>query len=165
MKVDITESTFNEAISKNKLELANWLLDQGCPTNSMCYLKATDVDTLSWLMTRGIVVNKGCLADVLNITGDLQIVDWFLSQNVVVNSEAINSCIKNNRGEIFKIFTRNNDVKLTVDNFKSAVIAEDTGVLDFLKSKRCSFDESVIETAMKYKKKNSLKWLVINDYM
>jgi hypothetical protein len=165
MKITIDETTFNEAIANGHMEVAKWLMDKGCPVNPSCYILAKDIKTLNWINDAGVLLNKDCLADVVNTTSDKSIVSWFLKHGAEINSDAIDACILRGKKELFEMFTGSAKVILTVENFKAGVLSENYDILDYLKSKKCPYDESVAETAMKHKKKISIRWLVLNDYI
>jgi hypothetical protein len=165
MKINIDESTFNEAVSKGKLELCDWLFEKGCPNNSYCYISANDIKTLDWLYSKNIAFDKRCLADVINVCENENIINWFINKGAIVDSNVINSCIKRGRKNLFDAFITRHNISFSVDNFKAAVFCENREILDVLKKNKCPYDDSVAESAMKHKKKFSIRWLVMNDYI
>jgi hypothetical protein len=164
MKITIDESTFNKALSLGKLELADWLIDQGCPSDNLCYIQNFDIKVLEWLNIKNIIVPKSCLSDVIDKTGDMKVVTWFLEKGVLVDMGSLLACIRNERNDLFMILVKKTNLTLGVDAFKTAIMAENLVMLDYLKSINCKSDETLIEISMKYKKKNSLKWLVTNGF-
>lgn len=164
MKITVDECVFNKAILHGKLEIAHWLLEQGCPTDHYCYLQKMDLNTLNWLFDNGILIDNKCLSNVIQKTSDRGIIQWFCSKGAIVDSSCINSCISNNNISLLKWLIENNNIKLSSDNYKSAINLEDIDILDYLKYKECPYDETVVEFALKKSKKQALKWLVHNDF-
>ena len=164
MKITVDEAVFNKVILSRKFEVATWLLEQGCPTNYMCYLQNLDITILDWLFSTGIAFNKSCLFDVIQKTDDKDIISWFCSKGAIVDSKCVNSCIKNDNLELLEWLMEKNSILLSVENYKEAVSIEDTAFLDYLKLNKCPYDETVIEYALKNSKKQAIKWLVNNDF-
>lgn len=164
MKLTIDENTFNEAVENKQLQVASWLIDKGCPINHACYVLANDLETLEWLHKQGIQFKKGCLADIINVTDRIDIIQWFLSHGATVDSGSVDACILRGKKELFEMLITSG-TSFTVENFRAGVMSENTDILDFLKSKGCAYDDSVAEAAMKYKKKASIRWLVLNNYI
>lgn len=160
MKVTIDASTFNKAIRQGKLELAEWLITNSCPVDSSVYIQNFDITILHWLKSKDIQIPKNCLSDVIDKTGDLDVIKWFQKNGAIINSNCLNSCIRNSRNTLFFEFLQKN--KIPDDAFKVAILSENIQILDFLKEK-IKIDEEIVEIAMKNKKKESLKWLVLND--
>ena len=163
MKITIDEGIFNKAISLGKLELADWLLTQGCPTDELCYLQNFDTKILNWLNYRSMPVPKSCLSSVIDRTGDLPVINWFLEKGVLIDAPALLSCIKTGRNELFNFLSKKANVVVGIDGFNAAIMSENVTMLNYLKSIGCKTDETSVEIAMKFKKKESLKWLVMND--
>lgn len=163
MKVNIDEGTFNKAISQGKLELAEWFLENACPVNDTAYIQNFNIGILNWLNSKNIFISKQCLSNVIDRTGDAAVVQWFIDNGVVIDGSALISCIRNTRNELLWDLMKISKISLCVDAFRAAIMAENIDVLDFLKTNKCKTDETVTEIAMKYKKKLSLKWLVMND--
>lgn len=164
MKITVDETVFNKAILQRKLEAAKWLIDQGCPTNHYCYFQILEIDVLNWLFDCGIIIDKDCLFDVIQKTSDREIISWFCSKGVIADSKCVNSCIKSNNLELLEWLMQNNNILLTTDNYKTAISTETSDILDYLKTNACPYDETVLEYALKNSKKESLKWLVHNNF-
>jgi hypothetical protein len=163
MKVTIDESTFNKAISEGKLELANWLLLNSCPYDSSVYVQNLSLQVLNWLKSKDIDIPKNCLADVIDKSSDLTVINWFVSNGVFVNHSSLNSCIRNKKNELLFHLMGQSNLTLNYESFKTAILAENIEVLDYLKTGTLTVDENITELAMKNKKKLSLKWLVLNN--
>jgi len=164
MKITVDESTINKAIKNGKLELAEWLILNNCPVDDTVYVQNLDIKVLEWLKSQGIQMSKKCLSNVLCMTTvEPKIVSWFIENGAIVDKNTVLSCISNHLSELFKRFVEQYNIPLTIEYFKEAVISENLTILDYLKEQNCPFDDSVVESAMKHCKKNSLKWLVINN--
>jgi hypothetical protein len=164
MKINIDESTFNRAIHDNLMEIAKFLLDRACPTDYTSYLQIADISVLNWLYDNGVILSKKCLSEVISTTGDILIIKWFIDKGVVVDDKCLSKCISTNNYELLSYFVEKYDVLLTVENFIAAVSTQDETLLDYLKSRACPFNETVVEYAIKHSKKESIKWLVLNDF-
>lgn len=164
MKINIDEKIFNKSILNEKLEVAQFLLDNSCPTNYLAYLQVFDITILDWLCARGIPFDKQCLHEVAAISGDAIILKWFIDKGAIVDNKCLNACIKGQNYDLFSWFVETYNVGLSVENFKSAILLEDDTLLDYLKKHKCPFDETVVETAIKNSKKYSIKWLVTNGF-
>jgi hypothetical protein len=163
MKVNIDEGTFNKAISEGKLELANWLLLNSCPYDLSVYVQNLNLQVLNWLKSKDIDIPKNCLSDVIDKSSDLAVISWFISNGVSVNHSALNSCIRNKKNELLFHLMEQSNLTLNYESFKTAILAENITVLDYLKTGSLTIDENITELAMKSKKKLSLKWLVLNN--
>lgn len=164
MKINVDESVFNRVILQGKLEIASWLIEQGCPTDHYCYLQKLELVTLNWLFDNGILIDDKCLSNVIEKTSDYDIIQWFCSKGAIVDSSCVNSCISKNNISLLEWLMENNKIKLSSDNYKMAISLEYIDILDYLKYKDCPFDETVIEFALKKSKKQALKWLVHNEF-
>ena len=164
MKINIDEKMFNKSIASGSLEVANFLLENSCETSYLAYLQNFDIKILDWLYAKGIPLDKRCLHEVIGKCGDVTILTWFIDKGISVDDKCLNVCIKNKHYELFDLFVGGHKVELTVDNFKSAILSEDYKMLDYLKQQSCPYDESVLEVAIKYSKKFSIKWLVTNGF-
>lgn len=163
MKITIDETVFNRAIHSGKLELAQWLLDNGCPTTDSVYIQNFNLDVLNWLKQRNITVPSSCLSQVIRKTTQQNIINWFLNNGSIINKETILSCIEAGANSLFKDFTDSTKIKLTIDDYKVALLSENIEILDYLNELECDFNEEMVELAIKHKKKKSIKWLVLND--
>ena len=163
MKITIDEIVFNRAIYSGKLELAQWLLDNGCPTAESAYIQNLNLDVLKWLKQSNILMSPSCLSQVIRKTTDKDIIIWFLNNGAVVDKETIFSCIESGANSLFKNFIDSSKIKLTIEDFRVAVLSENIEILDYLKNSGCEYNEEIVELAMKHKKKKSIKWLVLND--
>lgn len=161
MKVIIDEVVFNKAIAEEKLQLAEWLLENGCPCDDTSYVQNFDILILNWLKSKNIAMSKDCLSNVIDKKADINTINWFIDNGAIVNSDVLISCIRNNRNEILWNIKRN--IELSSMYYKPAIIAENIEVLDHLLNKNIQMDSSIPEIAMKYGKKASLKWLIKND--
>lgn len=164
MKINIDEALFNKAILNRSLEVAKFLLDNACPVNYLAYLQVFDITILDWLIAKGVPSDKNCLHEVVNKTNDVDVIIWFIEKGTIVDNKCLNACINNQNYTLFSWFIETYNVKLSVDNFKSAVLLEDHTLLDYLKNHDCPFDETVVESAIKNTKKSSIKWLVMNGF-
>ena len=164
MKITIDERTFNKSIASGSMEVANFLLENACPTDYLAYLQIFDTTILDWLYSKGVSLDKRCLHEVIGKCGDAMILAWFIEKGAVVDDKCLNACIKSKQYNLLSWFVEKYDVKLTVDNFKSAILSEDDMLLDYLKQHTCPYDETVLEIALKHSKEISIKWLVANEY-
>lgn len=163
MKVIIDKNIFNKSISEAKLQLADWLLENNCPCDDTCYLQNFNLEMLSWLKSKNIAMSKNCLGNVIDKTSNPLTIDWFIKNGAVINSEAIDSCIRNFSNEILWNLLKRTKLQLTLDHYKTAILSENTEVLDYIYSKGVKADETIVEIAMKAQKKVSLRWLIKND--
>jgi hypothetical protein len=163
MKITIDEIVFNKAIQQGKLEVAQWLLEQGCSVDSTAYVQNFNEIVLQWLYSKNIPMSKTVLSHVISNTGDISIINWFIKNGAIVDNSSLISAISNNRNELFWELFKKKNIILGVEACKAAVMAENIEILNHLKIINAPFEESVTEIAMKFKKKTSLKWLVSND--
>lgn len=163
MKITVDEGIFNKAIFDGKLELANWLLLNNCPYDQSVYVQNFNIQVLNWLKSKDILVPKGCLSDVIDKTSDQNVINWFLSNGVTINKASLNACIRNKRNELLTYLIAQSGSSLDIDSYKTAILSENIVILDILKSSGIEIDETIVELAMKMKKKISLKWLALND--
>jgi hypothetical protein len=163
MKIFIDEKVFNQAIKRNKLELAEWLLEQNCPHDSSCYFQNFDIKVLDWLKFKGVPVNTVSMSIVVKNCDSEEVIRWFISNGVEINTETINTCIKLKDVSFVLDFIQKYNVKLSSENYEIAILTENIPVLNLLKQSNCPFDEKLVEIALKYCKKKSVKWLVQND--
>lgn len=163
MKITIDETVFNRAIHSGKLELAQWLLDNGCPTSETAYVQNFNLDVLKWLKKNNILMSSSCLSQVIRKTTDQDIIIWFLNNGAVVNKETILSCVESGANTLFKNFIDTTNIKLNSEDYKVAIISENIEILDYLNKSGFVCDEEIVEYAIKHKKKKSIKWLVLND--
>lgn len=164
MKIHIDEKSFNKAISENKFELAQFLLDNSCPIDTSCYFQDLRIETLEWLKSRGIPLNKHCLKELIIKTDELDIIEWFVDNGVIPDNDCLNSCIDLRNDKLFLWIVEKYNLELSTDNFISAIKTENTSILEYLKSKKCPYDERLVEAAIKYSKRESIKWLVNNGF-
>lgn len=163
MKISIDEAIFNKAIRENKFELAKWLLDVHCPVDKSCYLQNPTIDVLNWLKLNSITPNSYILCEVLEICNDIDVINWFINNNCVVDNKAIQSCIKQNNNELFLSLLEKYNHSLDIEAYKSAIISENIYVLNYLKKNNITISEEIRDYAMKNKKKESIKWMVVNN--
>lgn len=163
MKITVDEGTFNKAIFDGKLELANWLLLNTCPYDQSVYVQNFNIQVLNWLKSKDILVPKNCLSDVIDKTSDRNVINWFLSNGVNITKNSLNACIRNKRNELLTYLIAQSGLSLDIDSYKTAILSENIEILDILKTLGIEIDETIVELAMKSKKKISLKWLVLND--
>lgn len=163
MKVTIDEIVFNKAIKEGKLELAQWLLDQGCTVDDTAYIQNFNQSVLNWVYSKNIPMARTVLSNVISNTGDISVINWFITNGSLIDVNSLLSCISSNRNELFWELFKKKPITLGLDACKAAIIAENIEILEHLKIINAPFDESVTELAMKFKKKISLKWLVSND--
>lgn len=164
MKINVDERTFNIAIKDNKFEVAEFLLSNSCPVNYLSYFQDFKISTLDWLYSKGIHLDKNCLNEVIYKIQDKEIIKWYIDKGLVTDSKCLDSCITNNHYELFSWFMEKYKVKPTIDNFISAVLSQDIKFLDYLNKINCPYDERLVETAIKNSKKESIKWLVKNNF-
>lgn len=163
MKVTVDELTFNKAIKNKKIELAEWLIEQGCPVSSTCYLQNLDVDILDWLHDKNIPIDKKCMSSVIEITQSEDIIKWFINKGADLDENTINSCIRTKDISYVKWFLETYNVKLSPINYEISILSENIPILNLLKKLKCPYDNSITEKALKHSKKKSIKWLVNND--
>lgn len=163
MKVIIDEAVFNKAIAEEKLELAEWLLENNCPCDDIAYVQNFNIQVLEWLQQKHIPMSKECLGYVIDKTDDLLTINWFIKNGATINQDSLQSCIRNNRNEIFWSLLKKTKISLNKDYFRTAIMSENIEVLNYLFQNEIKCDEEIVELAMKNKKKNSLKWLIKND--
>lgn len=163
MKITVDEGTFNKAIFDSKLELANWLLINTCPYDQSVYVQNFNIRVLNWLKSKDIIVPKNCLSNVIDKTSDQNVINWFLSNGVDISKASLNACIRNGRNELLTYLIAQSGLILDIDSYKTAIISENIVILDILKSSGVEIDDTIVEIALKNKKKNSIKWLVLNN--
>lgn len=163
MKIIIDETTFNKAIEKEKLQLAEWLLENNCPFNDTAYLQKFDIKILNWLKANHIPMTKDTLANVIDKTGDISIISWFMENGAEVNNNSLKSCIRNNKNQILWLLSKKIKMVLDSEYPKIAVLAENIEILDYLLQNGVKFTEEIHDIAMKNKKKQSIKWLINNN--
>lgn len=77
MKIIIDEKTFNNAVKENKIELMEWLLLKGCPTDGTAYFNTTNITILEWLYNHSIYPNE-YINDVIQFHKDNEeVIEWF----------------------------------------------------------------------------------------
>jgi hypothetical protein len=160
MKISIDESVFNNAIKNKKFELAEWLIEQNCPVKSSVYFQNLELDTLKWLNDRNIPLDKNSMHAVIELTDSQEIIQWFIQNGVVIDSNVVNSCIRTKDVSYIKWFLYNYNVKLDSINYEIAVLSENIPVLDLLYELKCPYDSSITYKALRNLKKKSIKWLV-----
>lgn len=163
MKITIDEIVFNRAIYSGKLELAQWLLDNGCPTADSVYTQNFNLIILNWLKESNITLPTSCLAQVIHKTKDHDIIKWFLENGAIIDKQTILSCIETGSNSLFKNFINISKIKSTEEDLKVAILSENIEILDYLNNLGHSCDDDMVELAIKHKKKKSIKWLVLND--
>lgn len=163
MKINIDEAVFNKVIQAGKLEVAEWLLHHSCPTDDTAYIQNFDLSILNWLKSKDIPMSTKCLSHVISKTSDDNTISWFIKNGAVVDDLAVMSSIQQKANLLFKKLIQEYKISLGAEAFKTAILAENLEILDYLNKKGCQYDESITELAMKHKKKESLKWLVLND--
>lgn len=163
MKITIDETVFNRAIFNGKLELAEWLLDRGCPTSDSAYIQNFDLGVLNWLKNSNISIPSSCLSQVIRKTKDTIIINWFLSNGSKIDKDSILSCIESGANFLFKNFTNVSKITPNTDDLKVAILFENIEILDYLNTLGLECDDEMVELAIKHKKKKSIKWLVLND--
>ena len=161
-KITIDETTFNKCIRDGKLQVAEWLLSEGCPCNESAYIQSFDQPTLDWLKNKNIPIPKNCLQQVISKTRTESVINWFITNGATVDLNSILGCIESGNNTLFHTFVSRTRITLGIECYKTAILAENTEILDHLNSVDCLYEESVAELAMKHKKKKSLKWLVNN---
>jgi hypothetical protein len=162
MKISIDEFTFNNAIKQKKFELAEWLIEQNCPIKSSVYFQNLELDTLRWLNERNIPLDKESMHTVIELTDSQEIIQWFIQNGVVIDSNVVNSCIRTKDVNYIKWFLHTYNVTLNPINYEIAVFSENIPVLELLLELNCPYDESITHKALKNMKKRSIKWLVEN---
>jgi hypothetical protein len=163
MKINVDEAVFNKAISHGKLEVAEWLLVNLCPSDDTAYIQNFDLVVLNWLKSKSIPMSPKCLSQVISKTGDEKTVTWFIKNGAIVDNLAIMATIQQKANVLFKKLIQEYKIPLALEAYKTAILSENIEILDYLNKKGCEYDESITELAMKFKKKESLKWLVLND--
>ena len=164
MKVNIDEAIFNKAIKENKLELARWLIDSNCPIDKSCYIQRLQMDTLDWLKDNLISVPITSLWEVIENTDDSNIISWFIKNGCVIDKNALYSCVKKKNALFYEFIKKN--ITLDMEIYKVAIISENIEILEYLRKEYIHLlSEEVKDYAMKYKKKLSIKWLVMNDLL
>ena len=163
MKVIIDKNLFNKSIAETKLQLAEWLLDHNCPYDDTSYLQNFNLEILGWLKSKNIAMSKNCLSNVIDKTIDKVIIEWFIKNGAVINSESFHSCIRNSSNENLWDLLKRSKLNLTIDHLKTAILYENIEVLDYIYGKGIRPDETIIEVAMKNQKRISLKWLIKNN--
>jgi hypothetical protein len=163
MKITVDEGTFNKAIFDGKLELANWLLQNTCPYDQSVYVQNFNIQVLNWLKSKDILVPKNCLSSVIDKTSDQNVINWFLSNGVTIDKASLNACIRNSRNELLTYLITQSGLSLDIDSYKTAILSENIVVLDRIKVLGIEIDDTIVEIALKNKKKNSIKWLVLNN--
>lgn len=156
MKVNIDEIVFNKAIKEKKFELAEWLLEQNCSVKSSVYLQNLELDTLWWLHTKNIPLDKDSMHLVIEMTQSQDIIQWFVDNGVVIDCNVVNSCIRMGDVSYIKWFLETYRVELSSINYEIAILAENLQVLDLLKALNCPYDSSITDKALKYLKKKAL---------
>ncbi len=164
MKITVSEGTINKALADGKLELATWLLENNCPYDQSVYVQNFNIQVLNWLKLKDVQVPKNSLSDVIDKTSDLNVINWFLSNGVNITKNSLNACIRNKRNELLTYLIAQSGLSLDIDSYKTAILSENIEILDILKSSGVEIDETIVELAMKSKKKDSIKWLVLNDF-
>lgn len=164
MKVTIDETIFNKAIKENKLELAKWLLDMQCPTDKSCYLQRLQLDTLNWLKFNAISIPPNLLHEIIENTSDYEIVQWFIKNDCKMDKNSLYSCIKTKNNELFFKFIKN--IKIDSEAYKVALISENIEILEYLRRDHLELlNEEMKDYALKHKRKESIRWLVLNDLL
>lgn len=165
MKIEIDERTIADAVSANKLDLVEWLLDQNCPVNSQVYSLAQNVTTLNWILAKGVKLDKKALIDAIPKTNvSLDVLKWF-SDKVAIDSSVTSACIKYSQFEFLDYLLQVKKVKLDTQAFIAAAETDHDNVLDYVKANNVIFNETVLDYAIRYGKKNSIKWLARNNYI
>jgi hypothetical protein len=165
MKIFIDDFTFNEAIKHGKLEVAEWLLLNNCPVRSSAYLQKLEIPTIEWLYNHNVKLEKFLLSNVIESTNSEEVIRWFIDRGVPVTTECVNSCIRTKEQDYTRKFILEHKAKLSYSNYELAVLLENIEMLDLLKDLNCPFEDSVIEKALKYSKKKSIKWLVDSGFL
>jgi len=162
MKIIIDELTFNKAIKDKKFELAEWLLEQNCPVKPTVYLQNLELETLMWLSSKNIPIDKDSMHLVVEMTESQDIIQWFIENGVTIDANVVNSCIRTKDISYIQWFLQTYNVSLSPVNYEIAILAENIPVLDLLKALNCPYDFNITDKAIKYLKKKSIKWLVTN---
>jgi hypothetical protein len=165
MKVTIDEVVFNKAIYLGKLELAEWLLDNGCPTNESAYIQNFSPEVLNWLKKRDIPMMETCLSQVLRKTSDEDTVSWFMRNGCKITTNSILACIETKANKLFHKFIQMDNPILNIESYKVAILSENIEILNYLYESKVDIDDVISELAMKNKKKESIKWLVSKDLL
>lgn len=165
MKINIDETVFNKAIKENKMELAEWLLAGNCPIDSQsCYLQNFNIEVLEWIKNKRVEIPKDILPNVINLTHEQTVLEWFISNGVECDNNATQICIKQNSLPLLQFLHQKYNVALNAGNYTQAVLLENTEILDYLLKNNCEYSSEVLERALREMKKISVKWLANAEF-
>jgi hypothetical protein len=162
MKITITELILNKAVKEEKLELANWLIEMQCPYNDTVYCSNFKISVLDWLKLKGLFFTNKILSVAIESNCSLESINWFLNNGAQINKDAIISAIRMNKQQILDLLISKNKVVLGKQELNVAVISGNTSTIQLLKN---LIDDDIIESAIKNKNKDSIRWLVLNNYI
>lgn len=164
-KIIVDQITFNKAIASKKLQVAEFLLEHDCPSNSMSYLQCLEIPVFEWLEHRVPILEDTFAENLLEKTMDMEVLKWFfIHKKIIITPRAIDVCILQKEQKTLQELPKLQEGCLTPQNFITACKVGDLEILQVLKDHDCPFDQTVENFVLTCGNKQVLKWFLKNDY-
>jgi hypothetical protein len=186
-KLLIEDNTFIFLINQKKLEVIDWLINQGITPSYIIYLHANNLETIQWLYTHGVPLLKTttdnssslleelikiyCNTDNFLLTQEFKdILKWYLSIlakhiKQIEYDNIFNTCLKTHNIELLNFLLSVSNKNLSYKQFIVGIDKSDLVILDYLHTKNCKYDKVLDQYVLKSLDKKIVKWFINNDYI